>query len=143
MQLIETSEQIRQCWQRKIRYLLVYEYQDTNTSQYRLVQLLVSDRGKLSVVGDDDQSIYSWRGANPENLVKLKSDFKGLKVIKLEQNYRSTNRILRAANTLIEHNSHIYDKQLWSEKGLGDAIEVTQVANEEAEAELIANQIIE
>ena len=112
MQLIETSEQIRQCWQRKIRYLLVYEYQDTNTSQYRLVQLLVSDRGKLSVVGDDDQSIYSWRGANPENLVKLKSDFKGLKVIKLEQNYRSTNRILRAANTLIEHSSHIYDKQL-------------------------------
>ena len=75
--------------------------------------------------------------------MKLKSDFKGLKVIKLEQNYRSTNRILRAANTLIEHNSHIYDKQLWSEKGLGDAIEVTQVANEEAEAELIANQIIE
>ena len=107
VQLLETNEQVRQRWQRKIRYLLVDEYQDTNTSQYRLVQLLV---------GDDDQSIYSWRGANPENLVQLESDFKGLKVIKLEQNYRSTNRILRAANNLIEHNSHIYDKQLWSEK---------------------------
>ena len=143
VQLLETNEQVRQRWQGKIRYLLVDEYQDTNTSQYRLVQLLVGDRGKLSVVGDDDQSIYSWRGANPENLVQLESDFKGLKVIKLEQNYRSTNRILRAANTLIEHNSHIYDKQLWSEKGLGDAIEVIQVANEDAETELIANQIIE
>lgn len=143
VQLLETNDHVRQRWQSKIRYLLVDEYQDTNTSQYRLVQLLVGDRGQLSVVGDDDQSIYSWRGANPENLVQLEADFQGLKVIKLEQNYRSTNCILRAANTLIEHNPHIYEKKLWSEKGLGDAIEVIQVANEDSETELIANQIIE
>ena len=143
VQLLESNEQVRQRWQRKIRYLLVDEYQDTNISQYRLVQLLVGDRGKLSVVGDDDQSIYSWRGANPENLVQLEADFQGLKVVKLEQNYRSTNRILRAANQLIDNNPHIYSKQLWSEKGLGDAIAVVQVGNEDAETERICNQIIE
>lgn len=142
-QLLESNEQVRDWWQNKIRYLLVDEYQDTNTSQYRLVQLLVGNRGKLSVVGDDDQSIYSWRGANPENLVQLETDFLGLKVIKLEQNYRSTNRILRSANTLIENNPHIYQKQLWSEKGLGDCIQIIQVGNEDAETERISNQIIE
>ena len=143
VQLLESNEQVRERWQNKIRYLLVDEYQDTNTSQYRLVQLIVGNRGKLTVVGDDDQSIYSWRGANPENLVQLEADFMGLKVVKLEQNYRSTNRILRAANTLIDNNPHIYDKKLWSEKGLGDTIQVVQVSNEEAETERIANQIIE
>lgn len=143
VQLLESNEQVRQRWQNRIRYLLVDEYQDTNTSQYRLVQLLVGDRGKLSVVGDDDQSIYSWRGANPENLVQLERDFGGLKVVKLEQNYRSTNRILRAANQLIDNNPHIYSKQLWSEKGLGDQISVIQVSNEDAETERISNQIIE
>lgn len=143
VQLLENNEQVRERWQNKIRYLLVDEYQDTNTSQYRLVQLIVGNRGKLTVVGDDDQSIYSWRGANPENLVQLEADFMGLKVVKLEQNYRSTNRILRAANTLIDNNPHIYDKKLWSEKGLGDTIQVVQVSNEDAETERIANQIIE
>lgn len=143
VQLLENNEEVRQRWQNKIRYLLVDEYQDTNTSQYRLVQMLVGDSGRLSVVGDDDQSIYSWRGANPENLVQLEADFKGLKVVKLEQNYRSTNRILRAANQLIDNNPHIYDKKLWSQKGLGDCIQVVQVANEDAETERIANQIIE
>ncbi len=143
VQLLEQNEEIRCRWQAKIRYLLVDEYQDTNASQYRLVQLLVGERHALAVVGDDDQSIYSWRGANPENLVQLKTDYPDLKVIKLEQNYRSTNRILRAANHLIDNNPHIYEKKLWSDKGLGDSIQVIQVANEDAETERIADQIIE
>lgn len=143
VKLLNENEQVRQRWQQRIRYLLVDEYQDTNESQYRLVQLLVGDRSGLCVVGDDDQSIYTWRGANPENLQQLSNDFPGLKVIKLEQNYRSTNRILRSANQLIANNNHIFEKQLWSEKGLGSHICIQQVSNEETEAEYIANQIID
>ncbi|MBT8149529.1 MAG: UvrD-helicase domain-containing protein, partial [Gammaproteobacteria bacterium] len=129
-------------WQQRIRYLLVDEYQDTNVGQYQLVQLLVGQRGGLCVVGDDDQSIYTWRGANPENLQQLSRDFAGLKVIKLEQNYRSTNRILRSANHLIANNAHLFEKKLWSDKGLGEPITAIQLANEEAEAEFVANEII-
>jgi ATP-dependent DNA helicase Rep len=129
-------------WQRKIRYLLVDEYQDTNSSQYLLVKLLVGDRGALTVVGDDDQSIYAWRGARPENMSLLKHDFPTLKVIKLEQNYRSTSRILRVANHLIANNPHEFDKALWSEMGLGDPIRVVRCANEDAEAERVATEIL-
>lgn len=143
VRLLEHHEEVRNRWQNKIRYLLVDEYQDTNTSQYRLVQLLVGGRNGLVVVGDDDQSIYAWRGANPENLAQLEQDYPTLKVVKLEQNYRSTNRILRTANQLIGNNPHIYDKRLWSEKGLGELVEVIQVPDEDAEAERIANEIIE
>src|SRR5690625_5512221 len=100
-------------WRRRIHYLLVYEYQATNSSQYRLVELLVGDRGALTVVGDDDQSIYAWRGARPENLSLLRQDYPSLKLIKLEQNYRSTTRILRVANTLIANNPHEFEKALW------------------------------
>ena len=96
-----------------MHYLLVDEYQDTNSSQYLLVRQLVGLRGGLTVVGDDDQSIYAWRGARPENLALLQEDFPGLKLVKLEQNYRSTARILKAANTLIANNAHVFDKQLW------------------------------
>ena len=141
--LFEQNPDILKRWQQKIRYLLVDEYQDTNTSQYRLVQLLVGDRNGLTVVGDDDQSIYAWRGAKPENLVQLQTDFPTLKIIKLEQNYRSTNRILKAANTLIDNNPHVYKKALWSDKGLGDAITILQVGNEEVEAERVADLILE
>ncbi len=88
--LLRHNEDVRLRWQNKIRYLLVDEYQDTNTSQYELVKLLVGERARFTVVGDDDQSIYSWRGAQPKNLVLLNQDFPSLKVIKLEQNYRST-----------------------------------------------------
>jgi ATP-dependent DNA helicase Rep len=129
-------------WQRRIRYLLVDEYQDTNSRQYLLVKQLVGDRGALTVVGDDDQSIYAWRGARPENMSLLKQDFPQLKVIKLEQNYRSTSRILRVANHLIAHNPHEFDKALWSEMGLGDPIRVVRCANEEAEAERVATEIL-
>ena len=140
--LFSTHPEVLARWQRRIRYLLVDEYQDTNSSQYLLVRLLVGDRGALTVVGDDDQSIYAWRGARPENMSLLKQDFPGLKVIKLEQNYRSTSRILRVANHLIAHNPHEFDKALWSEMGLGDPIRVIRCTNEDAEAERVATEIL-
>jgi ATP-dependent DNA helicase Rep len=129
-------------WQKRIRYLLVDEYQDTNTSQYRLIQLLMGNRGSLTVVGDDDQSIYAWRGARPENMSLLQEDFPSLKVIKLEQNYRSTQRILKAANTLIDHNPHEFTKALWSEMPYGEPIRILRATNEETEAERVATEII-
>ena len=129
-------------WRRRIHYMLVDEYQDTNVSQYQLVKLLMAERSTFTVVGDDDQSIYAWRGARPENLVTLGEDFPRLKVIKLEQNYRSTGTILRAANTLIAHNPHVYDKTLWSEMGEGDPIRVVVNRHEEAEAERVASEIL-
>jgi ATP-dependent DNA helicase Rep len=129
-------------WQKRIRYLLVDEYQDTNTSQYRLIQLLMGDRGSLTVVGDDDQSIYAWRGARPENMSLLQEDFPSLNVIKLEQNYRSTQRILKAANTLIDHNPHEFSKALWSEMPYGEPIRILRATNEETEAERVATEIV-
>ncbi|WP_280552539.1 DNA helicase Rep [Halomonas sp. 25-S5] len=129
-------------WRRKIHYMLVDEYQDTNISQYLLVKLLMGERSTFTVVGDDDQSIYAWRGARPENLVTLGEDFPRLKVIKLEQNYRSTGTILRAANTLIANNPHVYDKTLWSQMGEGAAIRAVVNRHEEAEAERVASEIL-
>lgn len=128
-------------WQGRIQYLLVDEYQDTNLAQYELVKLIVGDSGALTVVGDDDQSIYTWRGANPENLKLLKDDFPSLELVKLEQNYRSTGRILKAANTLIANNPHVFEKRLWSELGYGDPIRVIQTGDEAREAERIAGEI--
>ena len=130
-------------WRKKIRYLLVDEYQDTNISQYMLVKQLVGDRGGLTVVGDDDQSIYAWRGARPENLGKLQEDFPHLKVVMLEQNYRSTARILRSANTLIANNPHIFEKQLWSELGIGDPIRVIRCPSEDGELERVVTEIVD
>jgi ATP-dependent DNA helicase Rep len=140
--LFQTHGDILQHWQKRIRYLLVDEYQDTNSSQYLLVQLLVGQRGALTVVGDDDQSIYAWRGARPENMSQLKRDYPNLRVIKLEQNYRSTSRILRVANHLIANNPHEFEKALWSEMGLGDPIRVIRCKNEDAEAERVATEIL-
>jgi ATP-dependent DNA helicase Rep len=142
VQLFQTHADILLHWQKKIRYLLVDEYQDTNSSQYRLVKLLVGPRGALTVVGDDDQSIYAWRGARPENMSLLKQDYPQLEVIKLEQNYRSTSRILRAANHLIAQNPHEFSKALWSEMGPGDPIRIIRCPNEDAEAERIAGEIL-
>ena len=140
--LFQEHPDILDKWRNRIRHLLVDEYQDTNLAQYRLVRLLVGDRGALTVVGDDDQSIYAWRGARPENLAQLQDDFPHLKVIKLEQNYRSTARILRTANTLIANNPHVFDKSLWSELGLGDPIRVIRCGNEETELERVVNEIL-
>ncbi|MCP4880288.1 MAG: DNA helicase Rep [Gammaproteobacteria bacterium] len=130
-------------WQNRVRYLLVDEYQDTNSSQYLMVKQLVGVRANFTVVGDDDQSIYAWRGARPENLAILQADFPSLKVIKLEQNYRSTGRILKVANELIAHNPHDFDKALWSDKVYGEPIRVISCRNEDAEAERIATEILQ
>jgi len=129
-------------WQARIHYLLVDEYQDTNGCQYELVKQLVGIREALTVVGDDDQSVYSWRGARPENLVQLQTDFPRLKLIKLEQNYRSMGRILRAANTLISNNPHIFDKQLWSAMGEGDPIRVIGCRDDDHESEKVVSELL-
>ena len=141
--LFKSNPDVLERWQRKIRYLLVDEYQDTNISQYMLVKQLVGIRSGLTVVGDDDQSIYAWRGARPENLGQLKKDFPSLKVVMLEQNYRSTSRILKAANELIAHNPHEFEKKLWSEMGFGEPLRIIMCRNEDAEAERIATEIID
>ncbi|WP_281546338.1 DNA helicase Rep [Grimontia sp. SpTr1] len=140
--LLKTNQEVRERWQSKIRYLLVDEYQDTNTSQYQLVKLLVGERARFTVVGDDDQSIYSWRGAQPKNLLMLSQDFPSLKVIKLEQNYRSTSRILRAANILIANNPHVFEKTLFSALPDGEMLKVLKANNEEHEAERVVGEII-
>lgn len=140
--LLRTNQEVRERWQSRIRYLLVDEYQDTNTSQYELVRLIVGERGRLTVVGDDDQSIYSWRGAKPQNLVLLSQDYPSLKVIKLEQNYRSTSRILRCANILIANNPHVFEKTLFSEIPDGEKLKLLTAKNEEHEAERITGEII-
>ena len=140
--LFAADEEVRQRWQRKIQYLLVDEYQDTNTSQYELVKWLVGERQRFTVVGDDDQSIYSWRGAKPQNLVLLGKDFPNLNVIKLEQNYRSCGRILKAANILIANNPHEYEKALFSEMPYGVPLRVLPTRNEEDEAEKVVAEII-
>ena len=141
--LFEHSPEILTKWQNRVQHLLVDEYQDTNSSQYLLVRQLVGDHGRFTVVGDDDQSIYAWRGARPENLAQLQDDYPGLKIVKLEQNYRSTARILKAANTLITNNAHLFDKQLWSELGYGDALRVIRCADEHAEADQVVAEIVD
>jgi len=140
--LLKTNESVRLKWQSKIRYLLVDEYQDTNTSQYELVKLLVGERARFTVVGDDDQSIYSWRGARPQNLHLLQEDFPKLNVIKLQQNYRSSGRILHCANILIQNNPHLFDKTLFSEMGYGEPLRVLSAKNEEHEAERVVAELI-
>lgn len=141
-QLFHQHKDTLKKWQQRIRYLLVDEYQDTNSSQYDLVKQLIGHRGALTVVGDDDQSIYAWRGARPENLSLLKQDFPNLHVIKLEQNYRSTSRILRVANQVISNNPHEFDKTLWSDLGVGEPIRAIKCSTEETEAERVATEIL-
>ncbi|PST85388.1 ATP-dependent DNA helicase Rep [Photobacterium sp. NCIMB 13483] len=140
--LLRDNQDVRQRWQNRIRYLLVDEYQDTNTSQYLFVKLLVGERARFTVVGDDDQSIYSWRGAQPENLALLNKDFPNLKVVKLEQNYRSTSRILRTANILIANNPHLFEKALFSAIPDGAMLKVLTAKNEEHEAEKVVGELI-
>ena len=141
-QLFSSNEEVLERWRSRIRYLLVDEYQDTNSSQYELVKQLIGHRGALTVVGDDDQSIYAWRGARPENLTQLKKDFPSLEVIKLEQNYRSTARILKVANELIANNPHEFEKTLWSEYGMGEPLRLIKCPSEDAEAERVAAEIL-
>lgn len=141
-QLFSTQHDLLETWQGRIRYLLVDEYQDTNDAQYALVHHLAGPRGAFTVVGDDDQSIYSWRGARPENLTRLKTDYPALEVIMLEQNYRSSARILGLANTLIANNPHAFEKRLWSDLGDGDRPRVLTCKDDADEAERVASEIL-
>ncbi len=140
--LFREHDEVLKRWQARIHYLLVDEYQDTNGCQYELVKQLVGIREALTVVGDDDQSVYSWRGARPENLVQLQQDFPRLKLIKLEQNYRSMGRILRVANELIANNPHIFDKKLWSAMGEGDPIRVIGCRDDDHESEKVVSELL-
>lgn len=140
--LFKDHPAILEKWQNKIRYLLVDEYQDTNITQYELIRLLAGKLGKFTVVGDDDQSIYAWRGASPENLNQLQIDYPTLQVVKLEQNYRSTSRILKVANRLIGNNPHVYEKKLWSQLGEGEPLRVLSHKNEVLEAESVVMEIM-
>lgn len=139
--LLRDNPEIKERWQNQIRYLLVDEYQDTNATQYELVKLIVGSRANLTVVGDDDQSVYSWRGAQPENLNLLKEDFNNLNVIKLEQNYRSTGCILKAANSLIANNPHLFEKNLWSDLGFGELVRILRTRHEDDEAEQVVAEL--
>lgn len=141
LQLLKADPAIKEKWQNKIQYLLVDEYQDTNDTQYELIRHLVGVKGCLTVVGDDHQAIYAWRGANHENLQRLQVDYPNLKVITLEQNYRSTSTILQAANFLISHNQNTFSKNLWSTLGHGEQIKVILTPNEQEEANRIAAEI--
>ena len=140
--LMRNYPEVRTRWQQKIKYMLVDEYQDTNASQYELVKQITGEQGLLTVVGDDDQSIYSWRGAKPQNLVLLGEDYPNLKLIKLEQNYRSSGRILKCANILIANNPHVYDKALFSELNYGVELRVLQTKNEDHEVERVVGELI-
>jgi ATP-dependent DNA helicase Rep len=135
LKLMQQHEAVRAKWQEALGHVLVDEYQDTNATQYELLKLLVGERGRFTAVGDDDQSIYGWRGATLDNLKRLPQDYPALKVIKLEQNYRSTSAILRAANNVIQPNPKLFPKTLFSELGEGEPVRVVDCDNEEHEAE--------
>lgn len=135
LKLLRDFPEVREKWQKALGHVLVDEYQDTNATQYELLKLLVGERGRFTAVGDDDQSIYGWRGATLDNLRKLPVDYANLKVIKLEQNYRSTSAILRAANNVIQPNPKLFPKTLFSELGEGEPVRIVDCDNEEHEAE--------
>jgi ATP-dependent DNA helicase Rep len=135
LKLLQNHENVRQKWQAQMGHVLVDEYQDTNATQYEVLKHLVGDRARFTAVGDDDQSIYGWRGATLDNLRKLPVDFPNLKVITLEQNYRSTSAILRAANNVIGPNPKLFPKNLWSDLGEGEPVRVVDADTEEHEAE--------
>ncbi|MGF6147065.1 ATP-dependent DNA helicase rep [Kingella potus] len=139
--IMRGDSEVRIRWQQRLRYLLVDECQDTNTCQYALMRLIAGAEGMFTAVGDDDQSIYAWRGADIENLRRLQTDYPALKIVKLEQNYRSTARILKAANQVIRNNPKIFPKTLWSHYGQGDIITVAACQNEQHEAEWVAGEI--
>ena len=141
VELLERDAAVRERWQARAAHVLVDEVQDTNAAQYRLFRALVGERARFTAVGDDDQAIYGWRGATIDNLAQLGRDFPSLVVVKLEQNYRSTTRILASANRLIANNPKLHEKRLWSDHGHGDPIRVIAARDEEGEAELVAAAI--
>ncbi len=142
LQILKENIDVSVRWREKLRYILVDEYQDTNGAQYELIKQLVGQGRGLTVVGDDDQSIYGWRGAMPENLMQLATDFSELEVVKLEQNYRSVGRVLKLANSLISNNQRPFEKTLWSDLGYGDPVRVIASANEDQEADRVVSAIL-
>ena len=141
LKLLQQHAQVREQWQQQMGHVLVDEYQDTNATQYEVLKLLVGQRARFTAVGDDDQSIYGWRGATLDNLQRLPHDFPALKVVKLEQNYRSTSAILKAANHVIGPNPKLFPKTLFSELGEGEPVRVMDADNEEHEAERLVSRI--
>ena len=142
VELLENNPDTLYQWQMKLKYLLIDEYQDTNACQYKLVKLLTDFSKQFTAVGDDDQAIYGWRGADVENLNQLTKDFSNLKIIKLEQNYRSTVRILRAANQVISNNPKLFEKKLWSDLGTGDLLQVSAARDDNHEAENVVTKLM-
>jgi len=140
-ELCRDNPQIQAHYRNRFQHILVDEFQDTNKLQYAWLRVLAGDRAKLFVVGDDDQSIYSWRGARVENIIRFPKDFPGTQTIRLEQNYRSTGHILKTANTLIAHNSGRLGKELWTEDADGPPIQIYRAYNERDEAEFVVNRI--
>jgi ATP-dependent DNA helicase Rep len=141
-ELLDTHAELRDKWQNRLRHVLVDEYQDTNAAQYQLLRKLTGVRASFTAVGDDDQAIYGWRGASADNLRQLRDDYPQLQVVKLEQNYRSTVRILKAANSLIAHNPKLFDKRLWSDLGHGDPIQILPTKDDEHEAETVVMRLL-
>src|SRR6185295_6508365 len=141
VQILENFPDARKHWQNAFRYVLVDEYQDTNHAQYRLLQLLAEHHHNICAVGDPDQSIYAFRGADIRNILEFERDFPETRTIALEQNYRSTNTILQAANGVIQHNRERKEKNLWSELGEGEPVHVIEVEDEHAEARFVASEI--
>ena len=141
-ELLDSNAELREKWQNRLRHILVDEYQDTNAAQYRLLQKLTGVRAAFTAVGDDDQAIYGWRGASADNLRQLRDDYPHLHVVKLEQNYRSTVRILKAANSLISNNPKLFEKRLWSDLGHGDALQVMPTRDDEHEAESVVMRLL-
>ncbi|MBW8371313.1 MAG: UvrD-helicase domain-containing protein [Thiobacillus sp.] len=141
-ELLDSHAELREKWQNRLRHILIDEYQDTNVAQYRLLQKLTGVRAAFTAVGDDDQAIYGWRGASADNLGQLREDYPHLHLVKLEQNYRSTIRILKAANSLIANNPKLFEKRLWSDLGHGDAIQVMPTKDDEHEAESVVMRLL-
>ncbi len=141
-ELFATDADMLEKWRKKLRYLLIDEYQDTNACQYQIVKQLCGLSGAFTAVGDDDQAIYGWRGADVNNLHQLHDDYAQLKVIQLTQNYRSTLRILQAANSVIANNARLYDKRLWSEHGMGDPLQVLAAKDDNEEAQNVVMRLL-
>ena len=143
LELFAEHPPVLEIYKKRFEYVLVDEYQDTNKAQYEMIRLLTSESRNLCVVGDDDQSIYGWRGADVRNILDFEKDFPDAKVIRLEQNYRSTANILDAANHLIANNEQRKDKKLWTESGEGERIRLYCASDEHDESMWIAGQILE
>ena len=141
VRMLEELPEVRQHWQDRFRYIMVDEYQDTNAGQYKLISLLAQGHGNLCVVGDDDQAIYGWRGADIANILNFSSERTSCKVVKLEQNYRSTGTILNAANTVIKNNSKRSDKALWTASGTGELISLLVADTDDEEARQVVEQL--